>query len=190
MQNRILGDRSRQSSELIESFRSSIFEAHERSKLLDSELKKVLVDKLESIRSTGVLIQEAQAALGPRQFAQATGDILNNKSVKEYLSFVRRHPHPITEKDLPSIMPDILVSLRITNALSFPDGHGPQALHSPSWMQTAAKLIMAFVAGYKKFVRLHPVSSWDRDTREQFIYSLKPLLAIHREVMSKCGNVK
>jgi hypothetical protein len=165
--------------ELVQTYRQQILERHEAGKRADFDLREAILRKIELTRQCGQLIGDAKGDLSQKEFNDST-DFLSNDAVLAYLKLARQNPEPVT--DLQVGLRAIAVAMMATNALQFPDGHGPQTLHSPSWLQSAASAIMLFVAGFKKFTRLNPVSGWDIETSETFLFSLKPILRIHKEV--------
>jgi hypothetical protein len=165
--------------ELIVSFKQRISELHEKGKQADEAVRQALINKIELTRQCGQTIASARADLQEREFASAT-DFLSNESIQAYLKLARSNPEPVT--DLEDAIRAIHAAMQTSGAIEFPSGHGPQTLHVASFFQKASGWIMAFTAGYKKFVRGNPVRNWDTDAAEQFIYSLKPILEIHREI--------
>jgi hypothetical protein len=164
---------------IIQSFRTQILERHEAARRADSLLREQILANLEQKRQTGLLIKTAKATLRGGEFKEAIGDFLSNQVVREYLRF--SHNSAPVANDFPAAIHSIKTALRLTNALPFTT-HGPQELHDPNFFSTAARQLMCFLSSFRRFTRATPIATWDRDTAEMFLFSLKPILEIYADV--------
>jgi hypothetical protein len=171
----IIDDRPR--GELIQSFRQQILERHEAGQKADSDLREVILRKIELTRQCGHVLADAKGTLKEREFAEAT-DFLSNDAVKNYLKFARSNPEPVTE--LAQAIAAIEAALTLTGTLPFPAGHGFQNIHSPNFFSVATMLIQRLAADWAKFQRASPLSEWRTEQIENFQATLTPILRIFK----------
>src|SRR5438477_12849282 len=85
------------SHELALNLRQQISERHAQNKVIDAEVRDVLLRKLNCVREAGILVEEAKANLSQQQFAEIAKNVPID-SLQAYLGFARLHPNgPITE---------------------------------------------------------------------------------------------
>jgi hypothetical protein len=164
---------------IIQSFRTQILERHEAARRADSLLREQILANLEQKRQTGLLIEQCKSSLRGSEFREAT-DFLSNQAVREYIRFASHNSAPVAN-DFAAAIHNIKTALRLTNALPF-TSHGPQELHDPNFFSTAARQLMCFLSSFRRFIRATPIATWDRDTAEMFLFSLKPILEIYADV--------
>jgi hypothetical protein len=172
------------SRELALNLRQQISERHAQNQAIDTEVREVLLRKLNCVREAGVLVEEAKKNLSPRQFAEIAKDVPID-SLRAYLAFSRLHTDgPITEveKGMKS-MRALTLALQTGGLLPFSDGHGVQRLNQrssfiPDLIQAAALLAHKL----RQHLKSHPLSSWQPSDIEAAIAGLQPVLSVHRQL--------
>jgi hypothetical protein len=175
---RMLDDRP--TTEVVTSYRSTISEKHQRDVEADARLREAILSKIEATRQCGTVIAAAHADLRNRDFAEAT-NFLSTESVKAYLKFAKSNPAPIS--DLENALRAVHAAMQTSGALESPDGHGAQVSHDPppfpAW---SARMVMQFKVGFQKYLAARPLKNWRADEAEQFAFSLRPILKIHKMI--------
>ena len=165
---------------LVLNFRDQIAARHEAGKKADADLKAAFLLKLNLARETGSLLEHAKNTLRESEFREAT-DFLDREAVRTYLKFARHHEEPIT--DLQTGLRSAVIAMQSTGLLPMPSGHGEQNSHDPppffSW---ASHAIMQFKIAWAKYLHAKPLDAWSIHEAEQFAYSLRQILKIHKQV--------
>jgi hypothetical protein len=173
----------RSSGKLALSFREQIGEKIVESKQLDSEIRHLVLQKVNGVRATGILLDEAQSTLPPQDFRRLLGQLdLDGYAVRNYVAFAKKNKEPIEDFAL-GIRSAVEAALRMTGALPTPDGHGTQLSHDPpGFFAWASQFTMAFKVRFAKYLAAKPLDSWDRSQAESFVYGLRPILQVHKMV--------
>jgi hypothetical protein len=171
------------SHELAATLRDEITRKHELGIALDQQLRETLLRKLECTRETGILLAEAQDQFKGERWTQFASELpIDGSAVKAYLRFARRHPDPVTE--IATAMRCATQAAMLTGLLPWPNGHGPETLHTPNFFSRVTNTLQDIAAEWRKFVDRKPLSNWSDETKQQFLSSLKPVIQIAREVAS------
>jgi hypothetical protein len=157
---------------LVLSFRDQIAARHHEGKQIDQILRDALLKKLNLVRDTGSLIEQAKETLHESEFRTAT-DFLDREAIRSYIRFSKQHEEPVT--DVATGIRSLGVAMQTTGFLPFPDGHGEQQLHSPNFFSACCFLIQRLAREFSKFVRVKPLKSWRTETLESFSADLVPL---------------
>jgi hypothetical protein len=165
-------------TELVAAYRATIAEKHQAVIRAAQNLIEDIFVAHEATRQCGISIAAAHGDLRKQEFAQATS-ILDNPRIKSYLKFAQHNPEP--ETNLERAMQSMREAMQASGAIEF-HRHGRQELHTPNFFSTAARQLMSFLSGFRRFIRVTPIAKWDRDTAEMFLYSLKPILEIYADV--------
>jgi hypothetical protein len=167
-------------TEVVTSYRQTISEKHQRDVEADERLREAILTKIERTRECGQLINHAHGDLPPTQFAEAVS-FLPRESVNAYLKFAKSNPEPIS--DLENALRAVHTAMRTSGALEFPRGHGIQMSHDPpSFPAWSAHMVMQFKVRFRKYLAARPLKNWTTDEKEQFAFSLKPILKVHKMI--------
>jgi hypothetical protein len=75
------------------------------------------------------------------------------------------------------------MALQSTGLLPFPEGHGVQISHDPPPFFTwVGQFVMQFKVRFHKYIGARPIDSWNRSEGEQFLFQLRPILKVHKQV--------
>jgi len=170
--------------ELAVSLRDEISQRHLEGIALDQQLRETLLRKLECTREVGILLEEAHEQLrGDSWHEFETSLPFDSKSLKAYVRFSRAHADgPIV--DIGKAMRAAHQAALATGLLQFPNGHGPEKLHTPNFFSRVTSTLQDIASEWRKYVDRKPLSIWPDDLKEQFCSSLRPGLQIYREVAS------
>jgi hypothetical protein len=169
------------STDLAVSFKETITHLHRRGIELDQELKRVLLEKIETTRSCGVALEAAEADLSKEQWKQLVIDLqIAPEAIKSYLKFASGNPKPVT--DFAEAMHVARKAALATGLLPFSDGHGPQQTHKPNWFSSTTNSIQTIAADWKKYLNRHPLSEWAPEQKEQALAMFRPILKIHKAI--------
>ena len=162
------------------SFREEIESNNSKSIALDQTIKRVVLEKLNLTRAQGIILEEAEAVLDPETFAEVTAGV-GSEAVQRYISFARKHRTEITDFAA-SIKSALEMALKTSGALPY-SKFGTQISHDPpSFLQWSAKYVMSFKLRFAKYLSAKPLDSWRREQAEQFLFGLRPVLKVHKQV--------
>jgi hypothetical protein len=173
------------SHELALNLRQQISERHAQNQAIDTEVREVLLRKLNCVREAGILVEEAKKNLSGRQFAEIAKDV-PIESLRAYLAFSRLHTDgPITEveKGMKS-MRALTLALQTGGLLPFANnGHGlqqlrQQSLFIPEIIQAAAQLAHKL----RQHLKSHPLVEWNPSDIESTLAALQPVVSVHRQL--------
>ena len=168
-------------AELAIAFKSKIEANQSKSIELDEEIKRIVLEKLNLTRAQGLIIEDARTALDPDRFAEVTAD-LDSDAVRAYVSFAKKHREEITDFTI-GIRSAFESALRTSGALPTGDGHGAQVSHDPpGFLVWSASFVMDWKVRFAKYLSARPLDSWDVNQAEQFLYSLRPILKVHKQI--------
>jgi hypothetical protein len=170
--------------ELVPTFQQQIVANHQRGLELDAELGRVLLERCNNTRETGLLLRTAENQLLPREWRALKASLpFCSDAIAAYRSFAERSKDKPFD-DLKVALRSIKDALRTTEALPLLPGHSEQQLHGaePNYFVGVTFAISKIVLGFRRYCRQLPLKKWDRQTAELFLRSLKPLLEVHREV--------
>lgn len=175
--------------ELAVTFRNEIGRKLAECEQADADFKGALLAKLEKTRLAGIALEAAKADLQSREFRELVDHLgLNEETIRSFLAFARKHPARIDGGNVREAMRAAFVAAMATGLLPQPTGHGAQKLHAPNFFSRLTLAVQLIAADWRKFVTRRPVSAWPDETKEQVIESLKPMLAINREIALSLKN--
>ena len=172
------------SKELATTFSEQINNLHRQGQAFDEELARVILDKVNVTRECGSLINTAKDDLPNKEWEQLKKELsFDADALQAYLTFARRHPEPFSE--LKEALRAIEGALQSTGLLPFPDGHGPQKLHSVNLFSWVAKAVTTFISELKKRITVNPIASWHPDVAAQFVVQVQPMANWINNILSE-----
>lgn len=154
-----------QSAELQSSLAEQINAKWHEARVCAQDVEHQTIAGFNALRECGILLG--------RGWKEIQGKLdLPEQSIQMCLTFARKHPEPVTDSSSAiRLLPEIRMT---TGYLPFPDGHGPQQLHSPSFFSVIAKQMVAFRSEWRKQLSRSPLEQWEYPALEQFVYQLEP----------------
>jgi hypothetical protein len=168
-------------TELAISFREQIRAFHEKSVELDEQIRSLVLEKVNTSRACGLTIEEARASLGRETFHDLVNELnLDSPTLTAYVRFSRKHQTPFDDFRV-ALGAAFEAAARLSGLLEIPHGHGEQTSHDPPpFFAWSARMVMQFKVGFQKYLAARPLKTWEADEREQFAYSLRPILKVHK----------
>jgi hypothetical protein len=168
-------------AELAIAFKSKIEANQSKSIELDQEIRRIVLEKLNVTRAQGIILEDARSALDEEAFAGVTAGI-DADAVRSYIRFAKKNREPIEDFTV-GIRTAFEEALRTSGALPTSDGLGAQISHDPpGFFQWSARFVMEFKQRFAKYLSAKPLERWDAYQAEQFLYSLRPVLKVHKQV--------
>lgn len=180
----MLTDQRPDRAALALSFRQELGARLTESKQLSNEIRDVVLRHLNNTRATGLVLQEMRDSLSNDAFQKIVDDVdLSDDAIRNFVAFARKHKEGPIEDFTIGIRSAFESALRASGALPMPSGFGPQLSHDPPpFLTWAGEFVMQFKVRFSKYLAAKPLHSWNRDQAEQFLYGLKPLLKVHKQV--------
>lgn len=156
---------------------------HQEGLECDEALRECVERKLRVTVECGLLIQEARDVFKSR-FDDLVGRFLGFSplALRSYVRIAqRKRPLP----DFKSKWVSVREAAEPTSLIPLRDGHGPQRLIPPNFFSASTKVLMNFLAGFRKHAAAHPLDEWSLDSLEQFAAQLKPIVDIYAQVQKR-----
>lgn len=169
---------------LAVTLKEQIGKLHRQSLEFDNQIRSLVLEKLNTTRAAGTVLQEARETLNPKEFHAMLQELgLNSQVVHSYLSFARKHKQkPFSDFGV-AVRSAFEQTLRTTGLLPMPSGHGAQNSHGPpAFFSWASHAVMQFKTAFAKYLVAKPLDNWSVHEAEQFAYSLRPILKVHQTI--------
>lgn len=169
-----------------------INEAHARCMSCDAKIVGALVEKINHGREAGIALQVARdhhkRPADWEEWVRANLDF-SESSAERYLYVARKLPDgPIDDSNHQFVFGFAKPLAIATGELAAPDGHGEQAIHSPSFLSYVSRQLNNFKGEYEKQIRKHPIHTWTRTAREQLVVQLEPVAKDIEEWIAEARN--
>ncbi len=172
--------------EIQQSLIGKINETHSECLACDTDIREVILRKVNKARECGIYLQELKESTPHGQwnalFASASGKPNENpafhftaETARQYVRFAGANKEPVTElTDGIRSVKDAMIASGALPAKS----HGDQNLHADEsnfWVN-AGRQLQAFSTLWNKQEKHHPVTEWTPETAENFVAQMEPVI--------------